>query len=185
MNPAETKREMVRRMLAKGLPATMELIADDAVYFWSNGSAMFGKSAIEAAMKANFDSLVGDTYDVRDITWIAENDDVAACVFRFRCTAVVDGQPGRRQRSRRLGPQARGRAVAYRPREPQPGTVEATLIATSACQSAVLNAASRGGPRGGAGERVDPVQPLDQSNPGRSGGACKCAVQSREISAPS
>ena len=93
MNPAETKREMVRRMLAKGLPATMELIADDAVYFWSNGSAMFGKSAIEAAMKANFDSLVGDTYDVRDITWIAENDDVAACVFRFRWTAVVDGQP--------------------------------------------------------------------------------------------
>lgn len=33
MTPAETKREMVRRMLAKDLPANMELIADDAVYF--------------------------------------------------------------------------------------------------------------------------------------------------------
>jgi ketosteroid isomerase-like protein len=93
MTPAETKREMVRRMLAKDLPATMELIADDAVYFWSNGSAMFGKPAIEAAMKANFDSLVGDTYAVDDVTWVAETDDVAACVFRFRWTAVVDGRP--------------------------------------------------------------------------------------------
>jgi len=92
VTPAETKREMVRRMLAKDLPATMELIADDAVYFWSNGSAMFGKPAIEAAMKANFDTLVGDTYSVHDVTWVAETDDVAACVFRFQWTAIVDGQ---------------------------------------------------------------------------------------------
>lgn len=93
MTPARTKREMVRRMLAKDLVATMELIADDAVYFWSNGSAMFGKPAIEAAMKANFDSLVGDTYEVDEVTWVAETDDVAACVFRFRWSAIVDGQP--------------------------------------------------------------------------------------------
>ena len=93
MSPAQTKREMVRRMLAKDLPATMELIADDAVYFWSNGAAMFGKPAIEAAMKANFDALAGDTYEVDDVTWLTESDDVAACVFRFRWTAIVDGAP--------------------------------------------------------------------------------------------
>ena len=77
MTPAETKREMVRRMRGKDLPATMELIADDAVYFWSNGAAMFGKPAIEAAMKTNFDAFVGDTYDIHDVTWVAESDDVA------------------------------------------------------------------------------------------------------------
>ena len=92
MTPAETKREMVRRMRAKDLPATMELIADDAVYFWSNGAAMFGKPAIEAAMTTNFDAFVGDTYDIHDVTWVAESDDVAACVFRFEWTAVIDGQ---------------------------------------------------------------------------------------------
>jgi len=39
-------------MDAKDLVGTMELIADDAVYFWSNGAAMFGKAEIEQAMKA-------------------------------------------------------------------------------------------------------------------------------------
>jgi uncharacterized protein (TIGR02246 family) len=93
MTPAETKREMVRRMNAKDLAATMELIADDAVYFWSNGSAMFGKAAIEAAMRANFDGIADDTYDVADVTWLAETADVAACVFSFHWTGTVDGKP--------------------------------------------------------------------------------------------
>jgi uncharacterized protein (TIGR02246 family) len=86
------KREMVRRMNAKDLAATMELIAEDAVYFWSNGSAMFGKPAIAEAMRANFDGIADDTYDVADVTWLAETDDVAACVFSFHWTGRVDGK---------------------------------------------------------------------------------------------
>jgi len=92
LTPAETKREMVRRMNAKDLAATMELIADDAVYFWSNGSAMFGKAAIAEAMRANFDSIADDTYDVAAVTWLAQTDDVAACVFSFHWTGMVDGK---------------------------------------------------------------------------------------------
>jgi ketosteroid isomerase-like protein len=93
VTPAETKRELVRRMLARDMAATMELIADDAVYFWSNGQAMWGKPAIEAAMQANWETLQDDTYNVDQVTWLAETDDVAACVFRFRWTAMADGEP--------------------------------------------------------------------------------------------
>jgi len=93
MSPAETKREMVRRMRVKDLEGTMALIADDAVYFWSNGSAMFGKAEIAEGMKTNFASIQDDTYDVHDLTWIAETDDVAACVFRFVWTGKIDGEP--------------------------------------------------------------------------------------------
>jgi uncharacterized protein (TIGR02246 family) len=92
VTPAETKREMVRRMNAKDLPATMELVADDAVYFWSNGSAMFGKPAIAAAMQANFDGIADDTYDVVDVTWLVETEDVAACVFSFHWTGTMEGK---------------------------------------------------------------------------------------------
>jgi ketosteroid isomerase-like protein len=97
VTPAETKREMVRRMNAKDLPATMELIADDAIYFWSNGSAMFGKTAIAEAMQANFDGIGDDTYGVADVTWLVETEAVAACVFSFHWTGKVDGKevPGR------------------------------------------------------------------------------------------
>jgi uncharacterized protein (TIGR02246 family) len=93
MTPAETKREMVRRMRAKHLDGVMALIADDAVYFWSNGSAMFGKAEIAEAMQTNFATILDDTYDVHDLTWIAEDDDIAACVFRFEWTGKINGQP--------------------------------------------------------------------------------------------
>ena len=93
MTPEETKRELVRRMLARDLAGTMELIADDAVYFWSNGQVMWGKPAIEAAMQANWETLQDDTYNVDQVTWLAETDEVAACVFRFRWTAMADGEP--------------------------------------------------------------------------------------------
>jgi uncharacterized protein (TIGR02246 family) len=92
MTPTETKRELTRRMNAKDLPGTMALIADDAVYFWSNGSAMFGKPAIEAAMQANFAGIADDTYAVADVAWLAETDEVAACVFSFQWTGKADGR---------------------------------------------------------------------------------------------
>ena len=91
MTPGEYKRELVARMNAKDLAGTLELIADDAVYFWSNGSAMFGKAAIAAALKANFDTIGDDTYETVDVTWLVETDDMAACVFSFHWTGVVDG----------------------------------------------------------------------------------------------
>jgi ketosteroid isomerase-like protein len=106
MTPAETKREMVRRMRAKDVDAAMELITDDAVYFWSNGSAMFGKAAIAEAMKSNFAGIDDDTYDVHDVTWLAESDEVAACVFRFEWTGRMDGET--------VGGRGRGASVLKR-----------------------------------------------------------------------
>ncbi|HEY1708830.1 MAG TPA: nuclear transport factor 2 family protein [Rhizomicrobium sp.] len=91
LTPGEVKRELVRRMNAKDLAGTMELIADDAVYFWSNGSAMRGKAAIAAAMQANFDSIRNDTYETLDVTWLVQTDEVAVCVFRFRWTGEING----------------------------------------------------------------------------------------------
>ena len=92
MSPAEVKAALVRRMRAKDLPGTLELIAEDAVYFWSNGGAMFGKDAIAAALSTNFSSIDDDTYDVSDLTWLVESADAAACVFQFSWTGVIDGQ---------------------------------------------------------------------------------------------
>ena len=93
MTPAEYKRELVARMNAKDLDGTLALIADDAVYFWSNGSAMFGKAAIAQAMAANFGGIANDTYETLDVTWLVETDEVAACVFAFRWSGELDGQP--------------------------------------------------------------------------------------------
>ena len=92
-SPADYKRELVRRMNAKDLPGTLELIADDAVYFWSNGAAMFGKTAIAEALKANFDGIRNDTYETLEVTWLVETEETAVCVFRFQWTGEIAGKP--------------------------------------------------------------------------------------------
>src|SRR5713226_4608346 len=92
MTPAEYESELARRMNAKDLDGTLELIADDAIYFWSNGSAMFGKAAIADGFKQNFESIENDTYEKLDIIWLAQSDDVAACVFKFQWTGEIGGK---------------------------------------------------------------------------------------------
>jgi ketosteroid isomerase-like protein len=93
MTPAEVQAELIRRMSAKDLVGSLELIADDAVYFWSNGSAMFGKDAIAEGLKENFANIDNDTYEVSDVTWLVESADAAACVFKFAWTGEIEGRP--------------------------------------------------------------------------------------------
>lgn len=92
MTPEEYNQELYRRMNAKDLDGTLELIADDAVYFWSNGSSMFGKAAIAEGLKRNFDVIQNDTYETLDVTWIVKSDDLAACVYQFRWTGEIEGK---------------------------------------------------------------------------------------------
>ena len=92
MTPEEYNQELYRRMNAKDLDGTLELIADDAVYFWSNGSSMFGKAAIAEGLKRNFDTIQNDTYETLDVTWIVKSDDLAACVYQFRWTGEIEGK---------------------------------------------------------------------------------------------
>ena len=93
MTPDEHRQELARRMKTKDLDGALELIADDAVYFWSNGAALFGKAAIAAGLARNFDAIQNDTYETFDVTWLAESDDVAVCVYKFRWTGEVEGKP--------------------------------------------------------------------------------------------
>lgn len=143
MTPAEYERELARRMSAKDVDGTLELIAEDAVYFWSNGSAMFGKEAIAEGLRQNFASIQNDTYEKLDITWLAQSDGVAACVFRFEWTGEIDGElvSGRGRGASVL---RRIDGVANGARESEPRSVEAR-------SSRRLTAACAAGYRSGPG----------------------------------
>ena len=64
MTPEEYNQELYRRMNAKDLDGTLELIADDAVYFWSNGSSMFGKAAIAEELVGRLSAPTGQETEV-------------------------------------------------------------------------------------------------------------------------
>jgi uncharacterized protein (TIGR02246 family) len=79
-------------MRAQDLNGMLELIADDAAYFWSSGDALFGKAAIAKGLQRNFSAIRNDTYETFDLTWVAKSDDVAACIYAFRWTGEIDGK---------------------------------------------------------------------------------------------
>ena len=74
------------------LDAATALLTDDAVFFYSNGSAHVGRDAIRAAIKANFDSIKDDNFATSDHIWLAQSSAAAACVYSFAWTGTMDGK---------------------------------------------------------------------------------------------
>ena len=70
----------------------VELIAPDAVFWFSDGSHK-GHAEIRAAFVKTWDVLANDIYWLTDLTWVARGDHAAACIYSFNWKTVIDGEP--------------------------------------------------------------------------------------------
>ncbi len=77
----------------RDLDVAMTLLSDDVVFFYSNGTAHFGRDAIRVAIQANFASIKDDNYRTHDHIWLAQSDTAAACVYSFSWMGTMDGKP--------------------------------------------------------------------------------------------
>jgi ketosteroid isomerase-like protein len=68
------------------------LIAEDAVYWFSDGSYR-GSDEITGAIERTFDAIRDEKYEITDLEWVVLVADHAVCRYRFFWTGVVDGQP--------------------------------------------------------------------------------------------
>lgn len=75
------------------LKALLEMIADDAIFWFSDRSAHVGKDAIARAIQANFNAIKNEEYRITDLAWLAATDDLAVCVYEFRWSGEVSGKP--------------------------------------------------------------------------------------------
>ncbi|ODT50201.1 MAG: DUF4440 domain-containing protein [Devosia sp. 63-57] len=80
------------RINAHDFDLMLELIDPDAVFWFSSGSH-HGIAAIRAAFVSTWDRLRNETYWLEDLTWLASGDDAAACIYKFRWRAEIDGVP--------------------------------------------------------------------------------------------
>jgi uncharacterized protein (TIGR02246 family) len=78
---------------AHDIGAVLELIAEDAVYLFSNQSSHIGKAEIREAIQANFDAIEDETYRIQNLKWLANSMDVAACVYQFSWSGRIKGKP--------------------------------------------------------------------------------------------
>jgi ADP-ribose pyrophosphatase YjhB (NUDIX family) len=70
----------------------LPLIADDAVYWFTDGSYR-GREEIAGALERTFATIQDEVYEIRELEWLAMTDEFAACRYRFFWRGVVDGQP--------------------------------------------------------------------------------------------
>jgi uncharacterized protein (TIGR02246 family) len=92
-SPAQCMAEFEAALTKQDLDAALALLSDDVAFFYSNGSAHFGKDAIRAAIQANFDTIKNDTYVTRDHAWLAQSDAAAACIYSFAWNGTMEGKP--------------------------------------------------------------------------------------------
>lgn len=93
MSPTEFMGAYEAATNAHDVDATLELIADDAVYLFSDQSSHFGKEAIRNVLVANFGTIKNETYRIHDLRWLAGSEEVAACVYAFDWSGEIDGRP--------------------------------------------------------------------------------------------
>jgi ketosteroid isomerase-like protein len=75
------------------LKATLSLIDEQAVYLFSDESVHIGKRAIEEVLRRNFDVIENESYSMDNVTWVVKSDDVAACVYDYSWSGVINGEP--------------------------------------------------------------------------------------------
>lgn len=92
MSPTEFMRAYETVTNAHDLEALLELIADDAIYLFSNQTSHIGKLAVRKAIQANFESIKDETYAIPDLMWSASSDEVAACVYEFVWSGKMNGK---------------------------------------------------------------------------------------------
>jgi len=91
--PAEFMRRYAENTDAHRLGATLAMIADDAVYLFSDGSSHIGKVAIADVLAKNFAAIAEETYRIRDIRWLLDGGGAATCVYLFEWSGIVEGKP--------------------------------------------------------------------------------------------
>ncbi|KJC63549.1 YybH family protein [Agreia bicolorata] len=84
--------EYERRTNAHDIDAWSELIAEDATYWFTNGTHV-GKRAIVDAVAYNFRVIEDETYRISDVEWVHRADDIAVVRYRFNWTGLQNGQP--------------------------------------------------------------------------------------------
>jgi ketosteroid isomerase-like protein len=72
--------------------AAVDLLADDVVFFYSNGSVIVGKDAFRAVMTANWKVVEDYRYTTLDAVWLAQSDASAALVYGFEWSGMARGE---------------------------------------------------------------------------------------------
>ncbi len=77
---------------ARDLDAARDLIAEVAVYLFSNETAHLSREAILSAISYNFTAIEDEIFQLKNLTWWVRTKSIAACIYDFTWSGQIDGQ---------------------------------------------------------------------------------------------
>lgn len=82
--------EYGRRTNAHDVGRWRELVADDATYWFTDGS-FEGIEAIADAVQRTFDEILDEVYTITDIQWVCATVECAVVRYRFHWVGYING----------------------------------------------------------------------------------------------
>ena len=73
----------------------LRVIANDAVFWFSNGTTQVGKEAIADAIRERLGQTREARFEISSVRWIVRTVSTAVSVYRFRWSGTKDGRPAR------------------------------------------------------------------------------------------
>lgn len=92
MDHVRLLKEYERRLGYHSWDAVADLIHEDAVFIFSEGTFR-GKEEIAQAFKQTFATIQDEHYTVRNVDWLVVSETIAVCIYEFRWSGTIDGQP--------------------------------------------------------------------------------------------
>jgi ketosteroid isomerase-like protein len=91
-SPQACSADFTAALIRRDIDTAIALLADDVVFFYSNGSELIGTDAFAVAMAANWKIVEEYQYSTVEPVWIAQSDAAAAVVYGFVWSGVARGE---------------------------------------------------------------------------------------------
>lgn len=90
-SPQACSANFTAALIRRDMDAALALLADDALFFYSNGTVIAGKAEFVSTMTANWRLVEGYSYRTLDPTWIVQSEAAAVVVYGFEWSGTVRG----------------------------------------------------------------------------------------------
>lgn len=90
--PQECLHEYERRTNTHSFAALAPLIADDAVYWFSDGSYQ-GRDAIQQAFERTWANIRDERYAIDNVHWLDMDERSATCIYTFHWQGITRNGP--------------------------------------------------------------------------------------------
>jgi len=92
MHPEDVMKFYVAKLASHDFDVLLPVIAEDAVFWFSDGNHV-GIEAARRAFDKAWQAVENEVYSLEDLRWLAIGDSAASCIYNFHWKGMAAGEP--------------------------------------------------------------------------------------------